>query len=77
MSNEEINKILEPYINKGFEPINSDTVFYCTSDYVKRYDDFKDYYSRNPDKFAEDFYGVKLKLWQKMILKIMFNKKGK
>jgi hypothetical protein len=32
---------------------------------------FKDYYTRNPNYFIEDFFGVKLSPYQKMIVKAM------
>lgn len=39
---------------------------------MKNYEDFKEYYKRNPDKFIEDFYpDMKLYPYQKLMLKIM------
>jgi hypothetical protein len=40
----------------------------------KKYSEQFQYWNSNPDKFLEEFYGLKLFLWQKLLLKC---KKGK
>lgn len=37
--------------------------------YIERFNEFKSYYSNNPVAFAEDYLGVKLKWYQRYLLK--------
>ena len=39
--------------------------------------ELKEYWNRNPDKFVEDYFGLKLFSYQKRLLKIMWRKNEK
>ena len=34
-------------------------------------DEFKEFYSKYPDKFIEEYLGVNLSLWQKLVLRLV------
>lgn len=38
------------------------------------YDDLKEYWNKNPDKFLEDYFGIKLFSYQRLILKMIWRR---
>ena len=46
-----------------------------TEQEIIKFDKFREYYKNNPFKFAEDFLGIQLNPWQKILISIL--NKGK
>jgi hypothetical protein len=71
---------------KELDDIVSSTYYYSKEKYrsiceeianeiwKENYRRIKDFYSRNPNKFAEDYLGIKLKWYQKVLLEIIDKK---
>lgn len=47
----------------------------CRCDLSKRIKQYRKYASTTPDKFLEDCFGIKLPLYQRLILRVFNNKK--